>query len=106
MVDSKASGCRQLRFRKASSCGCRDRLLQRSKLHVRLPTFSAAAMLHRMVGDGELGEVVPNHLRLDFHVDEVLAVVHLHDRSLSDGCIKSANPLMRCLEDPSSLLTP
>lgn len=32
------------------------------------------AVLHRLVGDGELAQVVGNHLRLNFHLAEGLAI--------------------------------
>ncbi|XP_016066717.1 PREDICTED: ubiquitin domain-containing protein 2 isoform X1 [Miniopterus natalensis] len=35
-------------------------------------------MLHRLVGDGELIQVVASHLRPDFHLVEGLAVVYAH----------------------------
>ena len=35
--------------------------------------------LHGLVRDGELPEVVSNHLGLDLHLVEGLAVVHAHD---------------------------
>ena len=36
------------------------------------------AMLHWLIGDGELAQAVANHLRLDFHLVEGLAIVHAH----------------------------
>lgn len=32
------------------------------------------AVLHRLVGDGELAQVVGNHLAVDFHLAEGLAI--------------------------------
>lgn len=36
------------------------------------------AVLHRLVGDGELAQVVADHLGFDLHLVEGLAVVHTH----------------------------
>lgn len=37
-----------------------------------------AAVLHGFVGDGELAQVVADHLWFDLHLVEGLAVVHAH----------------------------
>ena len=42
-------------------------------------TNTRAVVLHRSVGKGELAQVVTDHLGLDFHVVEVVAVVHTHN---------------------------
>jgi hypothetical protein len=44
-------------------------------------TDTRLTVLDRLVGDGELTEVVTNHLRLDLHSVEDLAVVHTDDAS-------------------------
>lgn len=44
-------------------------------------TNTGLAVLNGLVGDGELAEVVANHLRLDFHGGENLAVVHADYRA-------------------------
>ena len=47
--------------------------------HGALAAHACAAMLDGFVGDGELGQVMSDHLRLDLNVDVLLAVVHTHD---------------------------
>jgi len=37
------------------------------------------SVLHRLVRDGELSKIVSDHLGLDLHLGEDLAVVHTHD---------------------------
>ena len=42
-------------------------------------TDTGATVLDRLVGDGELAQVVSDHLRLDFDLVEGLAVVNTDD---------------------------
>ena len=42
-------------------------------------TNTGLTVLHGLVGDGELAQVVADHLRLDLHSIEDLAVVHTDD---------------------------
>ena len=42
-------------------------------------------MLHWLTGDGELTQVVANHLQLDFHLVEGLPIVHAHHAATISG---------------------
>ena len=42
---------------------------------------SLPAVTNRLVSDGELGKIVPNHLWFHLHTDVLLPVVHAHDAS-------------------------
>ena len=42
-------------------------------------TNARSSVVDRLVGDGELTEVVSDHLRLDLNLVECLAVVHSDD---------------------------
>lgn len=44
-------------------------------------TDTGPSVLNRLVSDGELSEVVSDHLRLDFHLVESLSVVNTNDGS-------------------------
>ena len=53
-------------------------LLQRNELRRVSSTNTRAVVLHRLVSQRELTQVVTDHLSLDFNVVEVAAVVHTH----------------------------
>lgn len=53
-------------------------LLQRNKLWGVSSTNTRAVMLHRLVSQRKLTQIVTNHLCLDFNIVETLSVVHTH----------------------------
>ena len=53
-------------------------LLQRNELRRVSSTNTRAVVLHRLVSQRELTQVVTDHLSLDFNVVEVAPVVHTH----------------------------
>ena len=53
-------------------------LLQRNELRRVSSTNTRPVVLHRLVSQRELAQVVTNHLGLDFNVVETLSVVHTH----------------------------
>ena len=60
---------------------CRQNLLQRNELRRVSSTNTRPVVLHRLVSQRELAQVVTNHLGLDFNVVETLSVVHAHNRA-------------------------
>ena len=63
------------------------------------------AMLCRIIGDGEVAQVVASHLWLDFHLVEGLPIVHAqHAATLSGRMIVSrrSNPVGTSLPLPAS----
>ena len=54
-------------------------LLQRNELRRVSSTNTGAVVLHGVVSQSELTQVVTNHLSLDFNVAEVVTVVHAND---------------------------
>ena len=58
-----------------------DTLLQRNEFRGVSSTNTRAVVLHRLVRQRELAQVVADHLSLDFNVVEVAAVVHAHHRT-------------------------
>jgi len=56
----------------------RGALLERDELGRAGCTNTGATVLDRLVSDGELAQIVTNHIRLDFHLREVETVIHAH----------------------------
>merc|ERR1711975_204543 len=56
-------------------------LLQRHKTGRLSGTNTSGTMLDRLVGDGEFAKVVSDHVSLDLHLVEHLAIVHTNNRS-------------------------
>jgi len=58
-----------------------ESLLKRDESGRLSGTNTSGTVLHRLVGDGELTQVVGNHVCLDLHLVENLAIVHADNRA-------------------------